>query len=80
MDGHIEFLRNGTCHNVNVGIGHSKGSSNVANRSSCGKSIERNDLGNVIRTVFISNVAYDLLAPYLTNINIKIGHGYTLGI
>ena len=80
LDGHIEFLRNGTGYHVNVGIGHAKGSSNVANGGSCRHGTKRDNLRDVIGSVFTGNVFNDLVAAVIAKIDVDIGHGYTFGV
>ena len=80
VNGHIEFLRNGTRHNVNVSIGHAQGSSNIADGCPCRHGTKGDDLRNVVGAVFARDVFDDLVATVIAKVNVDIGHGNTLGV
>ena len=80
LDGHVERLRNEACHTVYLGIRHIERTANVAHGGTRRHRSEGGDLRHVVGSVFFLDVCDDLLASLVTEIDIKIGEGHTLGV
>ena len=65
---------------VHLGIGHLQHAPHVAQGGTRLQLAEGDDLGHVIPAVLGLDVADDLVAPVLAEIDVEIGHRYALGV
>ena len=77
---YAKLTRYRLCHHVNVRIRHSKRSAHISYRRARRKRAKRNYLRHVILAVFFIHISDNFLTAIITEVNVNIGHTYTLGI
>ncbi|MNW53615.1 hypothetical protein D3C74_311800 [compost metagenome] len=80
LDGHTEMARNQLGDLVYFSEGNTKHSANITHRCACSHRSKRNNLRNMLGSVFFYYIRNNLIAPFVAKIYIDIGHRYPLGI
>ena len=76
----MKVIRNKLCNSVNRSIRHTHRSANITYRRPCLKCSEGYNLRNMVCTVFLSYIIYNLLPAFIAEIYIKIRHRHSFRI
>ena len=76
----MQLVWDGLCHHIGLGIAHIQRPGHIPDRTASRHGAEGNNLGNPVLAVLPRHIVDDLPPALLTEIRIKVRHGYPLRI